>query len=201
MVAVNHMIRYPFVMANLVRVYCNMTGSAVTGPSVATFYVNEAITGFVSVLGDFWQGLQSVMPSSLTVTIPGSGDLVDEATGALTGTWSDGAQEQVTMTGTGEFANGVGARIRWATAGVHNGRRVRGSTFVVPLIVSQFESSNGLKSATVTTMNNAAATLRGGLQENQLIWSRPVNGGGGQAHPVTAHDIPDKVSWLRSRRT
>lgn len=187
-------------MANLARVRSTWAGPGVVGPGVSTFYVDEADTGFVADLGTFWTTVRSLIPSGTVITTLGSGDLIDIATGELTGSWSDGGSSVVTCNGAGDFAGGVGCRIAWATSGIRNGRRVRGSTFVVPLLTSQYTAGGILEGTTVTTVEGAASALRTAMGTNLKVYSRPAGGVAGQASTVISSSVPNAISWLRTRR-
>lgn len=188
-------------MANLCRVRAEWSGSSVVGPGVSTFYFNEAASGFIADLTTFFQALQNFIPLTTQIRVLSSGDLIDVATGALSGTWSDGVNGTANGAGTGTYAQGVGARIRWATGGITNGRRVRGSTYIVPIISTQFDGSSGLQTSLVTNITNAANALLTAQLGDLTVYTRPAPSHPGAAHPVTSADVPDKVSWLRTRRT
>lgn len=188
-------------MANLARVRTVWSGSPVVGPGVSTFYFTEASSGFVAAVSAFFVSLAARVPSVVTFTTLNTGDLVDIDTGALTGTWTDGTTGTANTSGSGVYAAGVGARVRWSTSGIRNGRRVRGSTFLCPLVGSAFQADGTIDGTVWTSLQSAANTLYGATAPNMRVWSRPVAGAGGQANTVIGADVPDKVSWLRSRRT
>lgn len=188
-------------MPNLQRVRTTWSGSAVVGPGVSTFYVDEGVTGFIPDFDAFWDSLASLLPVGVTLSTLNSGDLIDIDTGALTGTWTDAGTATTTGTASGTFALGVGAVINWRTSGIRNGRRVRGSTFIVPIADSFFDTSGTLSSSAVTALNAAPNTLITAVA-GLRIWSRPGPlGNDGQSNTVVSADVPDRPSWLRSRRT
>ena len=188
-------------MANLARVRTVWSGSPIVGGGVSTWYFSEAHSGFLADINSFFTAIRTIMPLGLTWTTENTGDLVDVTTGALTGSWTDGSSSLITSTGNAEHAAGVGTRIRWSTTGITNKRRVRGSTFIVPLPASGYDPQGTIVTATLTALGTAATALFSGSDGNMRIWTRPVNGVGGAAHPVVGYSIPDRVSWLRSRRT
>lgn len=188
-------------MANLCRVRTIWTGSPVVGPGVSTFYLAEGATGFLADINVFWGNVGNRFPAGITWNTPSSGDLIDVATGNLTGTWTEPGTSSVNSSGTGSFASGVGVRIQWATSGVTNGRRVRGSTFLVPLTTACYQADGTIDGAILGGLLTSAAALSSGLGSDHMIWTRPKGGGGGKANPVIGVTVPDKVSWLRSRRT
>jgi len=99
------------------------------------------------------------------------------------------------------WVEGVGARIKWQTSGIRGGRRVRGSTFLVPLGVQHFDSAGKIDAAAVSLADVEAAAFVSATTPNLRIWSRPNGGPNGQSNEVTGGAMPDQVSWLRSRRT
>lgn len=188
-------------MPNLVRVRTEWNGSPVVGPGVSTFYFAEAHTGFVADVAAFFAALITLVPTGVTFTTQNTGDLIDVATGELSGTWTDGTTATAISSGSGAYALGVGARVRWATSGIRNGRRVRGSTFIVPLIAGAYDTAGTLSTPTLNTISTAANALFTGSTPEQRVYSRPAPGLAGQSNTVVGLTVPDKVSWLRSRRT
>jgi hypothetical protein len=188
-------------MPNLVRVRTAWAGTPIIGGGVTTFYWNEAHSGFVADLSSFWSGLLVHIPTGVQLTTENAGDIIDIETGAITGSWSDGSTAVQNTTGSGNYAGGVGGRIRWATNGITNKRRVRGSTFICPLVVGDYDSSGTLSTAALSAFGTAAGNLLTASEGNMRVYTRPVHGVGGKASTVVNLTTPDKVSWLRSRRT
>lgn len=188
-------------MANLCRVRAFWGGPTVVGGGVSTFYFDEAASGFIPALGTFFTSVLGRTPTGTSVTLPNSGDLIDIATGALSGTWTDTAHVgALSSAGTG-YASGVGARIVWRTSGIRNSRRVVGSTYIVPLLGAGYDADGTLTGAYWTTLDAAAGALFTAKGSVMKVYSRPVGGPNGQANQVIAPACLDKVSWLRSRRT
>lgn len=187
-------------MANLARVRVAWGGGAVIGEGVSTFYFDEAHVGFATDLFNFYDAIKSSFPAGVTWTVPASGDLIDVATGALSGTWTDFPGGTVNSTGSGVFSLGVGARAVWGTSGIRNGRRVKGSTFLVPLAGGAYAADGTLAGATLTSLQSGASALLTASGSNMRIYSQPAPGSGGQSNTVVDASVPDKVSWLRSRR-
>ena len=188
-------------MANLARVRTVWSGSPVTGGGVSTIYVSEAKTGIVAAVAACFTSVRGLMPTGITLTTENTGDLIDVETGAITGTWTDGSTSLIATNGTGNYAAGVGARVRWQTNGVTNRRRVRGSTFLVPLTVAQYDTDGTIIPACITSMQSAFGSLMSALTPDLKIYTRPRNGAGGRSSNVVGLTVPDRVSWLRSRRT
>lgn len=174
------------------------------GPGLTTFYESpESGVGGADAIEAFFDGLKGAVPDGLQWSIPSSGDLITAETGDLVGTWSDpGTGGVVSATGGTAFVNGVGARIVWNTNGLFGDRRVRGSTFIVPLVSGVYEGAGNINAGNLSLLQTRADALVAAL-DNFAIWSRPNNlaGDNGEANQVTSATVPDKVSWLRGRRT
>lgn len=201
MLAWVHIDRYLSVMANLARVRCVWSGAPVVGPGLTTFYFDEAHEGFASDVSTFFQAVDAYIPIGVTIAVPSDGDLLDVATGELTGTWAEAASGPGVGAGFGAYPSGVGARLVWSTDGIVAGRRVRGSTFLCPLVNSSYGTDGTLDNATKDALEAAGNALRAASGTNMKIWSRPAPGRPGAASSIVAATCPDKVSWLRSRRT
>lgn len=173
----------------------------VIGGGVSTFYFEGAPTGVTAALEDLYSAWGSWLPTGGGVTIPNTGDTLDSGSGVLNGIWTDGTATGAGFSGSPEHAAGVGARVTWTTDGITNGRRVRGTTFIVPLIRSAYDTDGTLTDGAKNALQDAADTFFGAVGDIMRIWSRPVGGSGGSLSGVTGAIVPDTVSWLRSRRT
>lgn len=185
-------------MPDIVRVRVEWNG--LTGlPGISTFYVGTTDAD-ISELVAFYTAIKGLWTTGLTWTIPNTGDVLDVASGALTGTHIfTGGGSVVSSGGTGAYAAGVGARVRWLTGAVKNGRRVVGTTFLTHMKTTEFDSSGTINGTTLTTLQTAAAALVASGSPWQ-VYSRPVNGAGGTAHAFNAATVPDKVAWLTTRK-
>lgn len=190
-------------MTQLQRIRVAWQGSAIIGPGVTTFYADASV-GNMNADGvkAFFDAIKSKFVGGVTWTIPNNGDIIDSATGQLSGVWAGGTGGTVSgSAGAADYANGVGARIAWKTADVRNGRRVRGQTFLVPLIGAAFKSNGLIDPLTVTAFQSAADALISSQAGALAVWHRPKAGVAGSAAKVTAATVTNQVSWLRSRRT
>lgn len=189
-------------MANLKRLRAAWSGNGVVGPGVSTFYFTATATGFPADLQTFFQAVKSNFPSSVTITVPNTGDTIDETTGALQGVWTDAGGSTTVGTGSGAFAGGVGMRCRWITGGIHNGRRVIGTTFLAPMVNLAWDTDGTPGAATVSGIQTAASALVSAVTPDMVIWSKPTppSGSDGESNAVVAALVPDAISWLRSRR-
>lgn len=197
-------------MADLLRLRVVWSGSPVVGGGLSTFYHQAGGTvGIADDIVDFFTAIRNHFPAGITWNVPSSGDMITDTNGELNGTWSEpGTGGIVTSNGTANFASGVGGRVVWNTGGIYRGRRVRGATFLAPLVASVYPSNNTLDDTVVGSLQAAADALVI-ARPLMTIWSRPVPesapGAGddtdGENNVITSARVPDLVSWLRSRRT
>ena len=188
-------------MPTLSRIEVSWGGAAVVGGGISVFHCQEGDEGgTITALRAFYDAIKSGFPTTLQWTFPTAGTTLDEATGVTNGSWSAGSIGPVSGDGVGTYANGVGARAVWPTIGVVGGRQVRGSTFLCPLVVGTYEGSGNIVAATLAYLVPAAVTL-GTTPDAVRIYSRPSAEHAGISFPTLTGSVPDKVSWLRSRRT
>lgn len=174
--------------------------TGIGGTGVSIFYGTFG-SDLTVPLGTFFNAVKTNFPGAVTWDIPAAGDVIDETTGLITGAWTGGTAATIVATGAGAYVGGTGAFIRWQTAGIVAGRRVKGRTFMAPMITTNFDAQGTILAGAVTSLQSAATTLAGtGIL---TIWHRPSTPGGsdGSQHPVVAATVPDKVTSLRTRRT
>lgn len=187
-------------MANLARLRATWSGSPVVGPGVTTLYFDAADTGASTSLLDFLDTNPLAFPAGLVITVPSGGEIITDTTGDLVGVWNDpGTGGTVTGTNTASFAKGVGAQVRWQTGGIVGGRRVVGSTFLAPLASGNFDVDGTLAATFISAWQAAANNmLTDGV--SWKVWSRPTPSRAGTSNDIVSATVPDRPSWLRSRR-
>lgn len=199
-------------MTDVHRMRVTLSGPAVPGGGVATFYCTAPdLAGWPAAVKAFYTSLQSSFPSSCTITVPTSGDTLDVATGDINGTWNASGGGTVVGAPSSAYVMGTGARVVWGTDGIAGGRRVKGSTFIVPLLDGSLAGDGQLDDAFRTSLVGWATTLITATPADFCVYSRPKpvrKGAHGDlpAEPgaislIQNASVPDKVSWLRSRRT
>jgi hypothetical protein len=189
-------------MPDLMRVRAVWLGTALPGGGVSTFYFADGSTGALAAVRAFFAGITSSCPTGLAISFPGTGDIIDEASGLITSSWTQTPPANATGSAGGGWAAGVGARVVWNTGARRRGRLTRGTTFICPLGSGAYDTDGTLTGTALSNMQNAAATLIADSASELRVWSRPDPGAsnGGSA-PVTSATVPDKVSWLTTRRT
>lgn len=150
----------------------------------------------------FMDAARALMPSSVTVEVQSTIEILDDATGELTGYVTlEEPYEPRGGAGGSTFSGPTGAVVNWLTNAVINGRRVRGRTFLVPLGTGAYQADGTLTPAALTTLNSAASILSGaGFTSGFGILTRPAGGGPIGFSEVVGHRVPDLAAVLRSRR-
>jgi len=187
-------------MPTIDRVRVTWSGAPVTGPGLSTFYFNGG-TADPAAISALFTSIAPYVAAGVGWNIPGAGDQLDVATGALTGSWSAAGGSLVASSGNAEHAQGVGCRIKWLTNGRRNNRRITGSTFIVPLSGDSYAEGGGLNSDAASAIGPKAYDLWTTLGGDMLVWSRPKPGEMGFVNSVVGVELSMDVTWLRSRRT
>lgn len=200
-------------MVAIVRTEWNGTsgGPGLTQLALRTTALNEwsnaESQAAVDIVRAFWQGLRTSFPDELTLTVSPIVDIYNEFTGDLVNSFTAGtAPAPVIGGGTSTYAGGVGAKVNWNTGVVRNGRRVRGHTYLVPIIGTAFTNTGTVASATQLAVTTVAETMRSALIATNhplVVYSRPVTGEG--ARPGVITDViggvcGTKSAILRGRR-
>ena len=189
-------------MARIERVNCAWQ-SWPGAPGVSTFYMASTAPpqATVDAIRAFFNALVTYLPSGLTITVPPSGDGIDDTNGAILGSWSVGTPPAV-VTGTSgsAYAGNAGGVVHWTTTTVVNNRRVRGRTFLVPLTSSAFQTDGSIATAALTAIQTAAAGLITTAADDLVVWHRPTNFAQGSSAVINGTRVPDLAVSLRSRR-
>jgi len=180
-------------------------------PGYTNLYTSISLASVAPIV-TFFDAIKTLIPTGLTVTVPGSGDLVAEATGIIQGVWTATGAGVVTGTASGPYAGPAGAMVQWLTGGIVAGRRVMGKTFLVPLTNTVYDTNGTLSSGTLTTIGSAAAALQAAMGPTLVVWSRPFEPDpnrvppdtrpprAGSMSPVVGSRVPDVAVIMKSRR-
>jgi hypothetical protein len=179
---------------------CEVLWTGLVGlPGVSVFYA-PAGTDPSGDLVTFFNAIKAQFPTGLSWGVPGRGDELNDATGALTGGWTGAGGATVLATGDSHFAAGCGAYVNWPTGTIVSGRRLRGRTFLAPIKSQAYETNGTIDNAVVTALLTAAQALA--ATNHITIWHRPdpVSHTGGSSALANDAAIPDQVTSLRTRR-
>lgn len=184
-------------------VWTGFTGS----PGYTNFYFAGAAdaddaTAAVNKTMAFWVAVAQALPSALTLRCNPDVEVIDETTGKMQDVVTVGTNHVQAGGLAGSFAGGAGACFAWQTAGIVDGRRVRGRTFLVPLSGSMYQTDGTLTDIALTRLGDGGTVMANPTGAQLVVWSRPRpdEGIAGSAHDVLSFRVRDKVAVLRSRR-
>jgi hypothetical protein len=193
-------------MTSLHRVVLAWSGAPIVGAAVTVLHFDGSNQSAppVAAIKTAFQGAVSLFNGNVTITVPNSGDTIDDRTGALTGVWSGTGGGSVTGNNAGMPMAGVGACIGWTTGGIvtglHGPRKLRGRTFIVPLSNTVVDADGTLTSGALTQLQTLANALQ--ASGPLAIWHRPTSlaAANGNSYGVLSNRVRDKLAFLSSRR-
>ena len=197
-------------MADIHRVRVGLTGF-IGAPGVSTFYGLDG-PALQAPLRQFYAAIKSQFPLDVAIKVETVGDVLDPATGKITNTWVGTDQPLVQGSSGGVYSAPVGMLVRWLTAAVADGKRVRGRTFIVPAGGDAYDVTGQPNPAAQGIVAVAAAAFVSAASPSLVIWHRPFKGSAATAtrparpaHPgsvagVTGSGVSTKAVVLRSRR-
>lgn len=193
-------------MTTLNRVVLRWAGPQVKGNAVTVLHYDGSDNAAppVAAIQAAFQAQNTKFPTGVTVTVPASGDRIDDTTGELVGVWSVGSEAVATMGGPATAAAGVGACITWNTGGIVNGskgpRKLRGRTFLVPLSTANYQDDGTIATGALSELQTLANALQ--ASGPLAVWHRPTTVGGsdGNSYGVISNTVRDHVAFLSSRR-
>lgn len=170
------------------------------GLSVLYFLNSGAITdqreGIQNMLGAVIGRLDSLT----TWSVRTSGKVIDDATGTLTGFWSDSTARTGVGTVTGQpVANAAQVLLRWRTDNIVAGRLLQGRTYV-PGLAQGATDKGQLAAATITAFQGGQAALLATAPGELVVWHRPTESTPGSSFPVTAGATWEELAVQRRRR-
>lgn len=185
-------------MATLNRYQIPWTGITAL-PGLSVFYSTGGSDATANLV-TFFNAIKAIFPTGCSWSVLNSGDTIDDATGTITGTWTGVGGAVVSSTTAGSYPAGTGAYVNWQTGAIVNGRRLKGRTFLCPLLTSVFDTNGTITTPNLTLIGGAATTLA--TVGVMRVWHRPTapGAGDGSSALITAGTVPDQVTSLRSRR-
>ena len=163
----------------------------------------EAAQGAVTRSFDFFRSFPALLPAVASIQVEGTVDVLEDTTGELVNSLSVNQPAVVQGTGPAAFSGASGAVVNWKTGGIRRGRRIRGKTFLVPLVLTAYTAGGVLSTANVTALQTAANALANASGTPDLVvYARPSGpgAGDGQVAVVTGAQVPSLAAILRSRR-
>lgn len=180
----------------------------ITGPGVSVFHGRTALgstdANAAQDLADatrlFFDAIKAHCPAGLSWVFGAEVLSLNTTTGVLEAAHAVVPPADVAATGSAtSWSKPTGARVDWNTGAIAGGRRLRGRTYVVPLIGASYDSTGTISTSALTSLNAGAAAYvahSGLVDVNPSVWSRVH----GIQADITSHDVPDKAAILTSRR-
>jgi hypothetical protein len=171
------------------------------GPYYSTFYFDGDTEGegdaAVAAVADWWGDWVSTINANVDATVRGETEIIDPATGQITGTTS-AADVAVPMSGSGDMLPlTTQALIRWRTGVFVNGREIRGRTFIPGLEEPANAAGRPLGTLPATVQPRINDFLTASAGGGGLVVYSPTNG---QAAFVNSGSMWNQWAVLRSRR-
>lgn len=174
-------------------------------PGYSVFYAIHGTTGHLDLLANWIATFKNLVPANVHWAFPADGRVIDASNGDQVNVWSGTPPAGQQGTETGKYSAPTGVVTNWHTSTVHNGRLVRGRTFIVPVAGLCFDTDGSLLATYRTTFESAASTLVSASDEALCIWAKPNSAkpgfpDNGASAPITSSSVPDMAAVLRSRR-
>lgn len=172
-----------------------LPGTAGGVPADAVDVVDRVRDCFTAQVANFSTGY--------VFTVQGEVDVIEATTGVLTGFLDGGADLVVTGTSAVEpLPIAAMMLLQHQTGDIHNGRRVRGRSYLGP--VTEIANNAGVPTATAKSLmlTGALALLTGATGSVPVVWSRPNSpvGDPGFHSQVLSYSAAGYFAVLRSRR-
>lgn len=199
-------------MAVILRTSATVTGSGLPGAGLTQLYwAPGSVGGSTADASDclarfrsLWVSIGTRLTSTISFVFDTTVLAIEATTGVLTGSFT-AASAATVVGGSGSEAlpRQTQALIKWGTATVINGRRVRGRLFVPGVQEGDNDGAGLPVSALVTALTTAGAAvfIPGATASEPVVWHRPVGGAGGASPLMTSAAGGTTWAVLRSRRS
>lgn len=199
-------------MSVILRTSALVTGTGLPGGGLTQLYWTPGTVGgstadATDCLARFrtvWETFKARIHTSISINYDPLVLALEATTGVLTGTFNATDPATTIGTDTGDpLPYQTQGLLKWTTASVINGRRVRGRLF----IPGPTEGSNTSAGVPMTTYTNDVVSGGGTLfnpgatTSFAVVWHRPSGAGAGAAPAITAATASPTWSVLRSRRS
>jgi len=189
------------------------------GPGITQLYVAnttlDALTQTqaqtaVNAVRLFWDTVKGYLPDEVLLTVQATVDQYEDTTGTLVGSIT-AATPPATVAGTSAavYSMAAGIKMNLQTIGIRNGRRVRGSVYLVPGASAAMTTNGTISStarASINTAGNQIISTLAAANMNLIVWSRPLKDAAGNVTrlggwtSVQSVDTNEKSCILRGRR-
>lgn len=164
----------------------------------------------VNAVRTAWNTMGSLLPDNIKLDVNPVVDVYNIMSGELVGSYTAATvPAQVAGSSAAAFAMASGLKVNLNTGQIRNGRRVRGSIFIVPAASTAFTADGLVLTSARGTVNaawTAVNTTLASTNEQVTVWSRPIPEGkpygprDGAATLVTGFETSEKGAILKGRR-
>lgn len=150
----------------------------------------------------FLNALAAYGPTGGSITFDSAAQIYDDLGVQTAEITISAVPAAIALTGAGAYAGGAGAVVNWVTGAFHQGRKVRGRTFLVPLVQIAYQA-DGTLAATFQSNIQTAAQAFATSSPTPIIFSDKTSKLGVRSTllaVVTGATVPDRTAILRSRR-
>lgn len=207
---------YHSLMANLLRVKARWSGFA-GAPGYSIFHFgtgavgdgggaladNAAAATARGTVRRMFSFIMTEFPPVVSISIEQDVEVIDSTNGELVGALDGGVEDTFVGSGSPTYSAVSGAVLNWRTAGIRNGRRVRGRTFLVPLSSASYDAQGSLTVATRGLLAEFSQEMVTTTNPWEFgVFCRPSTpiATDGVFHVATSSNVPDLAAVLRSRR-
>jgi hypothetical protein len=182
-------------------------------PGFSNFYFGSTVSGSglnaenaMLRVKAFFDGITLCLPVDVHIQVHGNPQIIDPATGDVTGSIATGDEPAETVGAGGEFFSAIsGACVIWRTGVALGSTLLKGKTFVVPMSSAAYGTSGGILPTRLAELRTAALTLAQPdefpPEESLVVWHRPGGEVAGQAINTTGATVSDRAAYLKSRRS
>ena len=179
------------------------------GAATTSFYFLVVTSSELTALGALFTAMKPYYSNTLTFQIPAGGDVINDADGTLTGSWTAGSPQNIAGSGSATQSTPTGIEIAWLAAGIVDSHRPIGKTYLIPAGTGAYASNGIIGAAAISAITTAATTFLAAAP-SFAIWHRPRKATAGPpAKPfrpgigvaVSSAVVRSAPAVLRSRRS
>jgi len=189
-------------------------GGLPSSPGLSQFFADfggtaptpAQVSDLTEAVSIFFDGIKTLFPTDLSLSISDEAAVINPANGAVSEfVRADSTFGAIAGTSSGSWLAASGTSIVWNTAGIRNGRRVRGRTFLVPVTSLAYDADGNVTTTLRNEIATKAMTMASGFNlagGDLVIWSRPSSSisADGQVSVVTGASVPPRGNVLTGRR-
>jgi hypothetical protein len=129
-------------------------------PGTTSIYFQGAAIVNPSVLKAFFDAVAPYTPTTVTIQVNNSGELVDPPSGKVTGSWSTSSVASTAGTATAQaMTPSSGIQVRIETGTFRDGKHIRGRFYLIPGATGSYTNTGQITGTVTSAIQTAANTL------------------------------------------